>query len=70
VEALADLLDRFEAGWRGATAGTVFDRLAGELPALAGLAWETIPATGAPLAVPGAPPPAAAEAVPEAPLRS
>jgi NADH-quinone oxidoreductase subunit G len=70
VEALADLLDRLEGGWRGATAATVFDRLAGELPAFAGLSWRAIPATGVPLAVEGAPPPADRPEAPEAPLRS
>jgi NADH-quinone oxidoreductase subunit G len=69
VEALADLLDRFEEGWRGATAETVFDRLAGELPAFAGMSWRGIPASGAPLAVPGATPSDETTA-PEAPLRS
>ena len=32
----------------------MFDRLAGELPAFAGLSWHDLPATGAPLNVPGA----------------
>jgi predicted molibdopterin-dependent oxidoreductase YjgC len=70
VEVLADLLDRFEEGWRGATAATVFDRLAGELPAFAGTSWTTIPAGGVPLAVAGAAPGAEPTVAPEAPLRS
>ena len=37
VEALADLLSRFDAGWANLSTGAVFDRLAGELPAFAGL---------------------------------
>ena len=70
AEALADLLDRFEEGWRGATAATVFDRLAGELPAFAGTSWKTIPADGVPLAVEGAARGGEPAAAPEAPLRS
>lgn len=54
VEALSDLLSRFDAAWAGQSPGKVFDRLAGELPAFAGLNWHDLPATGAALAVPGA----------------
>lgn len=54
VEALGDLLSRFEEGWSGLTPGKVFDRLAGEIPAFAGLHWHGLPATGAALNVPGA----------------
>jgi len=58
VEVLGDLLSRFEAGWTAkisaGTAGAVFDRLAAEVPAFAGLSWHGLPATGAELHVPGA----------------
>jgi NADH-quinone oxidoreductase subunit G len=54
VEALGDLLSRFEEGWSNLTPGKVFDRLAGEIPAFAGLHWHDLPATGAALNVPGA----------------
>ena len=36
VEALGDLLSRFDAAWANQSPGKVFDRLAGELPAFAG----------------------------------
>jgi NADH-quinone oxidoreductase subunit G len=52
VELLSDLLSRFDPSWGGLTAGAVFDRIAAEVPAFAGLAWSTLPATGASLAVP------------------
>jgi NADH-quinone oxidoreductase subunit G len=63
VEALGDLLSRFDAAWginppnrpNGQSPGKVFDRLAGELPAFAGLSWHDLPATGATLNVSGAP---------------
>ncbi|HEX4498709.1 MAG TPA: 2Fe-2S iron-sulfur cluster-binding protein [Thermoanaerobaculia bacterium] len=59
VEALGDLLSRFDAAWgtpaNSPSPGKVFDRLAGELPAFAGLNWHDLPATGATLNVPGAP---------------
>jgi NADH-quinone oxidoreductase subunit G len=54
VEALCELLARHDARWANLTAPQVFDRLAAELPAFAGLAWRGLPATGAPLAVPQA----------------
>jgi NADH-quinone oxidoreductase subunit G len=54
VEALGDLLSRFDPAWAGLSPGKVFDRLAGELPAFAGLSWHDLPATGAALNVPGA----------------
>jgi predicted molibdopterin-dependent oxidoreductase YjgC len=57
VEVLADLLSRFDAQWAKLSVAGVpaaFDRMAGELPALAGLSWESLPATGAPLNVPQA----------------
>jgi NADH-quinone oxidoreductase subunit G len=73
IEVLSDLLSRFDAGWVPLSAGaaaTVFDRLAGELPAFAGLTWRRLPATGASLHVPDAPHPKlsdqAAEAASEA----
>ncbi|HEY7213200.1 MAG TPA: molybdopterin-dependent oxidoreductase, partial [Thermoanaerobaculia bacterium] len=69
VEVLGDLLSRFEAGWANVSAGAVFDRLAAELPAFAGLSWDELPATGAALHVPEAHPrisDAAAESAMEA----
>jgi NADH-quinone oxidoreductase subunit G len=69
VEVLGDLLSRFEAGWANLSAGAVFDRLAAEVPAFAGLSWHDLPATGATLNVPGTHtriPDAAAETVMEA----
>jgi NADH-quinone oxidoreductase subunit G len=51
VEVLTDLLSRFEAGWSGLSIGAVFDRLASEVPAFAGLSWHHLPATGAALHV-------------------
>ena len=59
VEVLSDLLSRFDARWSGHDAGRVFDRLARENPAFAGLSWDDLPATGAPLNVPEAAAPAA-----------
>jgi len=54
VEALSELLARYDARWANLAAPAVFDRLAAELPAFAGLAWHQIPATGAPLDLPAA----------------
>ncbi len=54
VAALSDLLARFDESWRGLGAGAVFDRLAADSPAFAGLSWASLPPTGAPLAVAGA----------------
>ena len=56
VDVLGDLLGRFEQGWPQRTPAAVFDKLAAEIPAFAGITWETLPATGAPLHVPGAHP--------------
>jgi len=56
VEVLSDLLSRFDINWAHQSAATVFDRLAGELPAFAGLSWRRLPATGASLHVPDAHP--------------
>ena len=55
VEVLAELLGRFDAKWAGpgVTAATVFDRIASEVPAFAGLTWSSLPATGAALDIPG-----------------
>jgi NADH-quinone oxidoreductase subunit G len=55
LEVLGDLLGRFDAEWKTLSTGAVFDRLAGKLPAFAGLHWHDLPATGATLAVAGAP---------------
>ncbi|HEX2641493.1 MAG TPA: molybdopterin-dependent oxidoreductase [Thermoanaerobaculia bacterium] len=56
VEVLSDLLARFDPQWANLQAPEVFDRLAAEVPAFAGLQWRQIPATGATLNVPGAQP--------------
>jgi NADH-quinone oxidoreductase subunit G len=61
AEVLGELLERFEEGWRGLTAGAAFDRLAAELAPFRGLAWEELPASGVPLDVPQARRTAAAE---------
>ncbi|HEX9669664.1 MAG TPA: 2Fe-2S iron-sulfur cluster-binding protein [Thermoanaerobaculia bacterium] len=67
VEALSDLLSRFDARWGGLDAARVFDRLARENPAFAALSWEELPATGALLNVPeAAAPPAVGIAAEEA----
>jgi len=55
VEVLADLLSRMEPGWAGLSTGAVFNRLAAAVPVLAGLSYETIPAVGVELNLPGAP---------------
>jgi NADH-quinone oxidoreductase subunit G len=54
VEVLVDLLSRFDPSWGRLTTAAVFDRLAAEIPAFAGITWATIPATGTTLNVPGA----------------
>ena len=54
VEALSELLTRYDARWANLGAPAVFDRLAAELPAFAGLSWHHLPATGAALDVPAA----------------
>jgi NADH-quinone oxidoreductase subunit G len=54
VEVLADLAARFDPAWQGASPEEVFDRLAAAVPAFAGLAHDTLPATGAVLNVPEA----------------
>jgi NADH-quinone oxidoreductase subunit G len=54
IAVLAELLGRFDAKWAAVTAATAFDLLAEEAPALAGLRWAAIPATGALLAAPAA----------------
>ena len=46
---LADLLSRFDPKWASVSTAVVFDLLAEELPALAGLRWAEIPATGVPI---------------------
>lgn len=54
VEALSELLARYDARWANLTAPAVFDRLAAALPAFAGLSWHRLAATGAALALPAA----------------
>jgi NADH-quinone oxidoreductase subunit G len=54
VEALSELLARWDARWANLAAPAVFDRLAAELPAFAGLSWHHLPATGAALDLPAA----------------
>jgi NADH-quinone oxidoreductase subunit G len=54
VEALAELLARYDARWANLGAPAVFDLLAGEIPAFAGLSWRHLPATGAELDLPQA----------------
>ena len=49
IEVLADLLSRFDPKWASVSTAVVFDLLAEELPALAGLRWAEIPATGVPI---------------------
>ena len=56
VEVLSDMLGRFETRWAGLNPDHVFDRIAAEVPAFAGLKWSALPATGASLHVPGANP--------------
>ncbi|HET9768753.1 MAG TPA: molybdopterin-dependent oxidoreductase, partial [Thermoanaerobaculia bacterium] len=46
VEVLAAVLRRLDPTWKAATAGEVFDRLAAEVPAFAGLSWKGVPPTG------------------------
>jgi NADH-quinone oxidoreductase subunit G len=46
LEVLRDLLARLEARWAGVGAPQVFDLLAAETPELAGLRWDTLPASG------------------------
>jgi NADH-quinone oxidoreductase subunit G len=54
VDVLTDLLSRFDGSWARMQTPAVFDKLAAEIPAFAGLSWETIPATGTALHVAGA----------------
>lgn len=49
AEVLADLLGRFEDGWKGLGAPEVFDRMAEALEPLEGLTWSRLPPTGVPL---------------------
>jgi predicted molibdopterin-dependent oxidoreductase YjgC len=66
-EALSDLLARSDRAWAGLSAGAVFDRLASEHPAFAGLSWHELPATGAALKVAGAHPALSTDAAASAP---
>jgi len=54
VEALSELLARYDPRWANLTAPAVFDRLAAAVPAFAGLSWRHLPATGAALDLPAA----------------
>ncbi len=54
VDALVELLARFDPSWSKLSTGQVFDRLAGEHPAFAGLSWDDLPAVGVSLNVPQA----------------
>jgi hypothetical protein len=54
VDVLVDLLARFDGSWAKLSTGAVFDRLAAEHPAFAGLAWKDLPAVGVTLNVPEA----------------
>ncbi len=54
VDVLGDLLARFDPAWSKLSAAQVFDRLAGEKAAFAGLSWEDLPAVGVTLNVPQA----------------
>jgi len=57
VDVLVDLLSRFDASWAqlpSPKTAAVFDKLAAEIPAFAGITWETIPATGTSLHMPEA----------------
>jgi NADH-quinone oxidoreductase subunit G len=56
VDVLSDLLSRFEPGLANLTPEVVFARLAETIPAFAGLSFRDLPATGARLNVPQAPP--------------
>jgi NADH-quinone oxidoreductase subunit G len=46
VQVLSAVLRRLDPSWRAATPAEVFDRLAGERPAFAGLSWSKVPPTG------------------------
>ncbi len=64
LDALRDVLARFEPQWGQASAASVFALLAATVPAFAGLDFARLPATGAPLSLAGkptAPAPPAAE---------
>ncbi|HVT57460.1 MAG TPA: molybdopterin-dependent oxidoreductase [Thermoanaerobaculia bacterium] len=54
VEALTDLLARFEARFAQLDAAAVFDQLASHVAPFSGLTWKGLPATGSPLALPAA----------------
>ncbi len=54
VEALAELLARYDARWANLDEPAVFDLLAADLPAFARLSWHRLPATGAALDLPQA----------------
>ncbi len=49
VEVLAGVLSRLDPSWKAATPAEVFDRLAAEVPAFAGLSWARVAPTGVPL---------------------
>jgi NADH-quinone oxidoreductase subunit G len=54
VDVLIELLGRFDPSWSKLTLGQVFDRLAAEHSAFAGISWNDIPAVGTTLNVPQA----------------
>ena len=56
VDALLDLLGRLGPEWKDLSTAQVFDRMAETIPALSGLAFDSIPAHGSPLDAAGAVP--------------
>ena len=54
VEALSELLARYDPRWANLTEAAVFDLLAAAVPAFAGLSWHGLPAIGARLDLPQA----------------
>ena len=54
LDALVDLVARFDPAWAKLSTAQVFDRLAAEHPAFAGLSWNELPAVGVTLNVPEA----------------
>jgi NADH-quinone oxidoreductase subunit G len=52
ADVLVDLLSRFDGSWARMSTPAVFDKLASEVPAFAGISWHGIPATGTTLSLP------------------